>query len=399
MNFLCISTYLKGQAFLRACKAAGNTVYLLTEENLRHAEWPFDVIDDIFLLKSPENTPEAHHNMILGTAWLMRERKIDRIVALDDFDVEKAALLRESFRIDGMGQTTARHFRDKLAMRVKARDGGIRCPAFSALFNNDEVNHFADTVPAPWVVKPRFEASATGIKKIHSKEQLWQVIDELGDERHTCLVEQFKPGDVYHVDSLSFNGKVVFSRVSQYLNTPFEVAHGGGIFQSVVSEFGGHDDKTLRKDTAQVMKTFGMQHSASHTEWIRSHDDGEFYFLETSSRVGGAHIAEMVETSSGINLWAEWAKLENAQLRGETYRAPKPNKDYAGVIISLARQEYPDMSAFDAPETVWTIKKKHHVGAIVRHKDRNRVLELLDQYAHLIARDYHASAPAPEKSL
>ncbi len=66
----------------------------------------------------------------------MRTRKIDRVVALDDFDVEKAAILREHFRIPGMGQTTARYFRDKLAMRVQARDAGIKVPAFIGLFND-----------------------------------------------------------------------------------------------------------------------------------------------------------------------------------------------------------------------------------------------------------------------
>ena len=396
MTILCIATYFKGADFLKSCKAEGNTVYLLTEKKLRNAAWPFDSIDDIFLLKSPKNDPSAQGEMIAGMAWLLRERKIDRIVALDDFDVEKAALLRESFRIPGMGQTTARHFRDKLAMRVQARDQGIRCPAFSALFNNDEINHFADTTPTPWVVKPRGEASAAGIKKVHSKEELWRVIDALGDTRHEFLVEQFKPGDVYHVDALSYGGKIKFINVSQYLNTPFEVAHGGGIFQSAGCAYGSDDEKRLKKDTDQVMRAFGMQHSASHTEWIKAHDNGQFYFLETSSRVGGAHIAEMVEAARGINLWSEWAKLETAQLKGEPYTPPRGRKEYAGVIISLAKQIHPDMSSFNEEEFVWKIQKDYHVGGILRSKKRERVLELLAAYAERINRDFHASAPAPD---
>ena len=99
------------------------------------------------------------------------------------------------------------------------------------------------------------------------------------------LLEKFTPGDVFHVDALSFNGKVVFSKVSQYLNTPFEVAHGGGIFRSVTLAVNSWEDQKLKQLNETIMKAFGMVFSASHTEFIKGHD-GKYYFLETSSRVG-----------------------------------------------------------------------------------------------------------------
>lgn len=99
---------------------------------------------------------------------------------------------------------------------------------------------------------------------------------------------------VYHVDSLTYEGKVIFSRVSQYLDTPFEVAHGGGIFRSHTIEIGSPEDLALQKLNVDVMKAFGMQYSASHSEFIKCNEDGKYYFLETASRVGGANLAEMV---------------------------------------------------------------------------------------------------------
>ncbi|HMQ47859.1 MAG TPA: ATPase [Saprospiraceae bacterium] len=397
MTFLCISCYFKGVDFLKAIKAQGHTVFFLTKKSLEDKPWPRESIDEFFFLDHDENTPENLGNIAKGVAWLLRSRKVDRIVALDDFDVEKGAFLREQFRIPGMGQTTAHYFRDKLAMRMKAAEAGIPVPAFSALFNDEEVNRFIASVPAPWLIKPRSEASATGIRKVHNSEEVWKVIHELGDYRHHCLIEQFKPGAVYHADALTVAGKVSFCRVSEYLSTPFEVAHGGGIFRSVTSEFGSKDDKALQKLNAQVMKAFGMQFSASHTEFIKSNDDGQFYFLETSSRVGGAHLAEMVEASSGINLWVEWAKIESAIARGESYQVPTAKNDYAGILVSLSRYECPDQSAFNDPEIVWRIDKEYHVGMIIRSAKRERVLELLDQYAERVHRDFHASAPVPDR--
>jgi len=283
---------------------------------------------------------------------------------------------------------------EKLPVDIKAAEAGIPVPPFSSLFSNEDINHYADTVAPPWVVKPRGEATASGIKKVHSKEELWEVINGLGDKRHHYLVEQFKPGAVYHADALSNEGKLIFCRVSQYLNTPFEVAHGGGIFRSHVCELGGKDDKAIQKLNAKVMKAFGMQYSASHTEYIKSNDDGKFYFLETASRVGGAHLAEMVEASSGINLWEEWAKLETAIAQESTYKLPKIKNNYAGIVVSLSRFQHPDTTSFTDKEICWRLDKDYHIGMILKSKSREKILEILDHYAERIAREFHASAPA-----
>ncbi|QRR03660.1 ATP-grasp domain-containing protein [Dyadobacter sandarakinus] len=397
LTFLCISTYFKGNDFLKACKEAGNTVYLLTAKKLESKPWTREAVDEFFYI---EEGPDKAYNMqdiINGLAYVMRTRPIHRVVAMDDFDVEKAAHIREYFRIPGMGQTTARYFRDKLAMRTKAAESGILVPGFSSLFNDDDINRFIEKYPGPWMIKPRSEASATGIRKMHSAEELWQTIHELGDRRHAYLVEQYKPGDVYHVDSISYNGRVIFLWNSKYLAPPFDVAHEGGIFRSVTVPFDSAEEHALETLAVDLLKAFGLKHSASHTEVIRCHDDGKYYFLETSSRVGGANLSEMVEASSGINLWKEWARMESAEVRGENYKLPPVRKDYAGIIISLTRQEWPDLSVFNDPEIVWTMHEPHHVGLVVRSASRERVLELLDQYADIIRREYHASAPVPER--
>lgn len=397
LTFLCISTFFKGNDFLKACKSAGNTVFLLTAKKLEHKPWARESVDEFFYIEEQENGTYNMDDIITGLAYVMRSRPVDRIVALDDFDVEKAAHLREYFRIPGMGQTTARYFRDKLAMRTKAAESGILVPGFSALFNDEQINTFIEKYPGPWMIKPRSEASATGIKKMHNADELWETIHSLGDNRHAYLVEQFKPGDVYHVDSISYNSRVIFLWSSKYLSPPFDVAHGGGIFRSVTVPFDSSEEHALETLAVDLLKAFGLRHSASHTEVIRCHDDGKYYFLETSSRVGGAHLSEMVEASSGINLWREWAKMESAEARGEGYKLPPVRNDYSGIIISLTKQEYPDLTPFNDPEIVWRMDEPYHIGLVVRAKTRERVMELLDSYAKIIQKKYHASAPVQKK--
>lgn len=394
-TFLCISNYFKGNAFLTSLKKQGNRVFLVTTEQLRDKPWAVEYIDEIFFM--PGQDLDWDMDLLLkGVGGLMKEHKVDAIVALDDYDVEKAAFLRENFRIPGMGQTTGRYFRDKLAMRIKAKDAGIRVPAFSSLFHNADINHFADTVDAPWVLKPRSEASANGIIKVYDKESLWRHLDELGDNRIYYLIEQFKPGDVYHADGLQLEGKTLFITVSKYLATPMEISQGGGIFRSANIPYGSDDDKKIKKVNEAIMKAFGLKNGASHTEFIKSREDGEIYFLETASRVGGAHLAEMVEAATDINLWAEWAKIEDAVVKNKKYELPKVAKNYAGIVLTLSKFEHPDLSSFDDSEVCFRVPLEYHAGLIVKSPKQERIMQLLDQYAERFASELSATAEAPE---
>ena len=382
---------------MRASKALGHTVYLLTEAGLEHKEWPHEAIDEVFYLPTEGNDSKNLDALVLGLSHIMRSRHIDRVIALDDFDVEKGALVRETFRLPGMGQTTARFFRDKLAMRMRAATEGIRVPRFCALFNDVALTTYLAQSQGPWLVKPRSEASSTGIKKVHTPAEAWEVVHALGDNRHQFLIEEFRPGTVFHVDALSFESKTVFVRASQYLATPMEVAHGGGIFRTQTL---ATDDPLVARLLAineAVMAAFGMRSSASHGEYIRGDHDGELYFLETASRVGGAHIAEMVEAASGVNLWAEWAKLETAAARNLPYTPPTDTGQHAGLIASLANQARPDTSRFDDPEVVWRMRREHHIGFILQSAHPQRIRQLLDTYLVRIQESVHATMPMGNK--
>jgi hypothetical protein len=386
-TFVCISNYFKGADFLINLKKLGNKVYLVTSEKLRDKSWPVEYIDEIFFMEGQDVDWNLEH-LLLGVSNLMKHSKIDAIVALDDFDVEKATYLRENLRIDGMGQTTGRYFRDKLAMRMRAKSCGISNPMFASLFNDHDINTFADTVPAPWVLKPRSEASASGIIKIYDKESLWMHINEMGNNRFKYLVEQFRPGSVYHCDSLILDGKILFSITSRYLATPMEISQGGGIFRSANIEYNSEDDKAIKKVNEQVMKGFGLKHGAAHSEYIKCDDDGKIYFLETSSRVGGAHLAEMVASASDINLWAEWAAIENALAKGLEYKLPKVKKEYAGIVLTLSKYEHPDLSSFSDEEVCFHVPLDYHAGLIVKSGSKERVLSLLDDYADRLVKDF-----------
>jgi biotin carboxylase len=392
LTFLCITTYEKGQEFLRECKRQGCRVFLLTAETLRNADWPRESLDEVFHIPADLPTPE----IVKAVTYIAREKKIDRIVALDEFDMETAATLREHMRIPGMGLTTTRYFRDKLAMRMKALENGIRVPDFIPVLNRNDIRYYLDHVPGPWVLKPRSEASAIGIKKIDSAEALWPILESLGDQQSSFLLEQFVPGDVYHVDSVVSELEVVFCSVSRYGQPPMAVAQQGGIFTTYLLSGDSEEAVSLRALNRDLITSLGLVRGVSHAEFIRARRDGHFNFLECAARVGGAYISDMVETATGINLWREWARIEIAGGK-QPYQLPATRNDYAGLILSLARQENPDTSAYRDPEITLRVKKRHHAGLILRSPDPGRVQALLQAYASRFAEDFLAIAPPGTK--
>jgi biotin carboxylase len=396
MTILCLASYEKGHDFLREAKRQGATVVLLTSESVRHtARWPLESIGEIFYM------PDRNHEWdraqtVNAVSYLARTRGFDRIVPLDDFDVEVAAMLREHLRVPGMGETTARYFRDKLAMRMRAAEAGLNVPDFVHVLNHARVAEFLERVPGPWVLKPRSMAGAIGIKKVHTADELWRIVAGLGDEQSRYVLERFVAGDIFHVDTIVYEREVRFAIASGYGKPPLEVSHGGGIFTTRVLERESETARRLVEENARVLSALGLLRGASHSEYIIGREDDRVYFLETSARVGGAHIADLVEAATGVNLWAEWAKVEVAGGK-EPYTAPAARDEYAGLVVSLARQEHPDTSPFNDPEVVWRMDKAHHVGLIVRSPDAQRVRDLLAGYTARIARDYHASAPPQER--
>ena len=392
-RFLCISSYEKGQDFLRQCAEMGVKPTLLTVDKLRNADWPREALEELTTM--PEGLTREQ---ILNTvSWMARSRRFDRVVALDEFDQETAAAIREHMRIAGMSISVAAHYRDKLAMRTSAREKGFLVPEFCRVLNYDELREYMGRVAAPWLLKPRAEASALGIRKIQEPEQLWRALDELGDRQSHFLLEQFVPGDIFHVDSIVSEGKVVFSVAHQYGRPPMQVMHEGGVFTTRTVDRASADWKELTELNARLAPSLGMVRGVTHAEYIKAHADGRYYFLEIAARVGGAFISDLVQVATGVNLWREWARLEVADLRKESYALPKLHESYAGSVLCLARTAEPDTTWFDAPEIVVRMKKHHHAGLIVRSEKPERVQELLERYSREFAERFLAAMPPPDK--
>ncbi len=398
LNIICLATYFKGADFIRECKAHGCRVILVTKEKVLNEDWPRESLNDLIAVPNDAGPPL----FIDLLAFLGRKMKIDRVIALEEFDVVTAALMREHLCLPGLSSSGAKVFRDKLSMAVHSRRAGIDVPDFVPLVNVEEVDEFMRRVAGPWVIKPRSDVSAIGIRKVSEPEEVRRAMHEMNERENLrerasyYVLARFVAGEVFHVDSVVNDGKVMFAGTNQYGRPPLQVAHLGGAYISRTLERGSADEKALLTVNKKLIRALGLERGATHAEFIKSETDGKFYFLEIAARVGGAYISDVLEAASGVNLWREWARLEIADGKGPSKIKPL-RKDYAGIILSLAKQETPDTSNYADDEIIYRVKKRHHAGLIVRSPRLDRVNELLNNYGQRFVEDFVAVAPPPER--
>jgi hypothetical protein len=380
---LAVASEFKGVPLLREFAAQGAHVVLLMDDKLEHEPWPWDAVTEHFTMPDVQKAPDV----LYAVSYLARDREFARVVALDDYDVEMAAELREHLRLPGLSASGARFFRDKLAMRTRAREAGIPVPEFTGIFNYDRLRDFMGSVSAPWMFKPRTLAGAEGIRKLHTSEELWRLLDQLGDQKSYYLLERFLPGDVYHVDALVWQGEVIFSLASRYGVPPMTAFHGRDIFTTRVLPQESAEAAELRALNERVVGAMGRESGPTHTEFIRD-QNGEFYFLETAARVAGGSIDKLIEAATGVVMWQETARIELSELRGEPYAPPPQRAHYAGLIACFSRTPYPDTSHYGDPEIFDRPRAAEFASLIVGSPDEGRVEALLADYAARFRRDF-----------
>jgi biotin carboxylase len=397
-HIVCIASEHKGNDFLEECHEAGWHVTIVTREKLLSEPWNWTCIDEAKTVPN-EATTEDYVRAVTNVAGI---QKIDRVIGLDEFDVINAAKAREHLQLEGISGSYALRFRDKLRMRRMADEAKIPCPKFTGAFHPDEINEYLENATGPWIIKPRTEVNAFGIRKCDTKEQVWQFLNEL-DARHTWrdhpsqfLIEQFIEGRVFHVDSVVEKGKVVAAGISQYGKPPMHVSHQGGVFTTYILPHKSKERKELEKLNKKLLKAFDYERGVSHAEFLQSYETGKFYLLEVAARVGGAYIANVLEQAAGFSLWREWARLEIAD-KDNPYKAPKLRKDYAGIALALSKEDEPDTTHYTDSEIVYRVKKPKHVGLIFQSDKHERVTELLETYTDRITKDFLAIAPTKER--
>ena len=128
--------------------------------------------------------------------------------------------------------------------------------------------------------------------------------------------------------------------------------------------------------TPKLLDGFGLGQGASHTEFMKAHARrAVLLHRDERPRRRGEHGRDGRARHRGEPVVRVGEARRSAAAGG--YDLPPLKERYAGVVMSLARQERPDTSSFTDPEIVHRLDMKNHIGFVVAADTPERVEELL----------------------
>lgn len=222
------------------------------------------------------------------------------VLSCYEFDVIRAAHLRETFQLPGQNLTSAWMYRDKFLMKDTVRKKGILTPAFRKINTPIDLIDFIQTHQFPVVIKPISSAGSQNTRVLKNRQDLVSFLSS--PLPSDIMVESFIEGEIYHVDGIIVNGKVEFICTSKYLdallNYKSESYTGGHLIHPT------HPlSKRMVKLTKQVVQALDTPSNTTfHAEWFHTPND-EIVFCEIASRVGGGRINETIKYTFGVDLF------------------------------------------------------------------------------------------------
>jgi ATP-grasp domain len=230
---------------------------------------------------------------------------IDVVIGLAEADLELAAHVRQELGVAGNTPRIARLHRDKVEMKRRLAEVGVRTPRFINCESEPQVVAFARAVGLPVMLKPRKGLASRGACKIESERHLLETLREIDLHDYEC--EEFVKGEVLHADGLVWRGAVALFKPFKYLNSCYDFAVGKPVGCVTL------DDAPL----AARMRTFtehvlrGLEHAngAFHLEFFRDNDDN-LVFCELGARIGGAEIPYLFRDVFGVVLARECTRIE-----------------------------------------------------------------------------------------
>ena len=268
----------------------------------------------------------ASADVELAARALAARHRPGHVASNHEYDLIRAAGLRERFGLPGQPPASARAYRDKLVMRRSAALHGIRMPAFAAVREASDVSDFARRHGLPLVLKPRLGTGSTGITVIRDR------MPPLGDLplHQGFLVEQFVEGRFYHVDGIVRDGRVVHCWPSRYSSGNLEAVIGCAPLTGALLDADDPLRPRLQGFAADVVASLPATRVAVafHLEaWVDG--EGRPVLCEVTSRGGGGPIAAAYGHAFDLDLLEESFRGQAELPLNVTTQPPRPRR-YAG---------------------------------------------------------------------
>lgn len=254
---------------------------------------------------------------------LHQRYRFDAVVALSEYDILRAARLRDAWGTAGQGLESALAFRDKLDMKRRLRAAGVPVAEFAPVSSATDLLAFVDRVGWPVVVKPRRGAASVGVDVLRDDDEMaaWLEGPALrGDAPADLLAEEYLPHRMHGVDGVVDGGRVVAACPSTYEATCLDF-HDGVVLRSVMCD---RDDPVAGELTALVGRALHALPLPAvtlfHAE-VFAHRERGLVFNEVGSRIGGAGILDQLRAAYGVDPLAWFVRREVGDPRLDPFPA------------------------------------------------------------------------------
>ncbi|WP_369202849.1 acetyl-CoA carboxylase biotin carboxylase subunit family protein [Streptomyces sp. PU-14G] len=228
---------------------------------------------------------------------MAQDQPFTHVVTGNEYDLERAARLREDFGIPGQSSASALSFRDKVVMKEVA-SRTVPTPRFARLESFVDLMDFQARCDGPVVVKPVKQGGSRDITVLRGEADL--LAFSRRPWRDDLMAEEFVEGTMYHVDAVIADG-YRFVASSRYLRSCLGVFSGRNTGSLQLRP----EDKLARRLEEfldRVLEAFDTADvSAYHLEVFHTPAD-ELVLCEIASRVGGDRIPALTKATYGVDL-------------------------------------------------------------------------------------------------
>ncbi|PWW45458.1 MULTISPECIES: ATP-grasp domain-containing protein [Paenibacillus] len=241
---------------------------------------------------------------------LHQTKEIDWIIAAHEFDLLKAGQLREYLNIKGQTAESALAFRDKVVMKEKVSEVA-NVPAFVRINHVFDLMEFKKKHGLPIVIKPVDSAASVGVKIVRDETDFERLLANGLDKN--LEAECFVDGDMYHIDGLYENNKILLYSPSRYINGCLAF-QDNNYLGSVMLDKEDLLYERLQQTLLTVLNALPVPDHpiAFHAEFFHTGND-QILLCEVACRVGGGEINEGVKYATGIDILQESIRSQCGQ--------------------------------------------------------------------------------------
>lgn len=254
---------------------------------------------------------------------LAAEQRIDAVFCYHEGMIVAAAAAAQALGLPGPSVEAVTACRDKARTRELLAEAGVGQPGFALVDKDFDIAQLAQTIPPPWVIKPRSLGASQGVIKIDQPADFAEGLRITRSARQAgmptddvVLVEEYVEGGEITVDGY-FDGQ---DFVPLYITR--KRLNKAPYFEEMGHTLSGDDeyltDASLLELMAAAHVALGFRNAISHTE-VRITTSG-FRLIEVNGRMAGDLVSILVERA--MNYSSAWYALELALGRNPGKPAP-----------------------------------------------------------------------------